>query len=1672
MVTCGIGKVYYVERSRAKELRERGASVETLEDQLRHLSPDRRLLVELWLRQKQAAANEPALPTLIPRRPPAATAPLSFAQQRLWFLDQLEPGQALYNMPRALRLEGPLDLAALSYSLTALVARHETLRTHFVSADGLPLQVIAPASALLLPLLDLQSLPAAKRAVQQHRLATAEVQRPFDLTQGPLLRVWVLRLAAEEHLLLLTLHHIVADHWSLDVLVRELSVLYRARLAGQVAALPELPIQYADYALWQRGRLSGVVLESQLVYWRQQLAGLPQLALPTDRPPPARPSGQGATVPLQLPLPLSQALLALSRKEGVTLFMTLLAAFQTLLMRYSGQEDIAAGTPIAGRTRAETEGLIGFFVNTLVLRTDLSGQPSFVRLLARVREVTLQAYAHQELPFELLVAELQPERDLRHNPLFQVMLALQNVPLTSVSVEGLTLTPLALESETAKFDLTLTLTETEQGLRGRLEYRTDLFDAPTIARLACHFQTLLEGVVADPDHSIATLPLLTEAERSELLAAARGQVATYPALSLHALFAAQAARTPDTLALLFEEQQLTYAALDTRSEHLAHYLRALGLAPEDLVAICMERSLELLVAVLGILKAGGAYVPLDPSYPKERLAFMLEDSRAPILITATTDHRPPTTDHRPPTTDKETRRQGDKETTNPELNTQHSTLKTSPLSSSCTVVDLNADWPLLARMQPRTPPPPAGPQNLAYAIYTSGSTGAPKGVLGLHGATLNRLAWMWATYPFAPGEVGCHKTALSFVDSVWEIFGPLLAGVPLVVIPRQVVQDAEQFVGALERCAITRLVLVPSLLQTLLAIHSELAQHLPHLRYWTCSGEALPVDLARRFQAQLPHARLLNLYGSSEVSADATCYELPPRPAQPAMTIGRPIANTQIYVLDAALEPVPIGVVGEIYVGGVSLARGYLNRPDLTAERFVPNPFADQRPTTNDQRPTTDKETRRQGDKETGQSPISNLQSLDCLETQHSTLNTQHSRLYRTGDQARYLPDGNIEYLGRSDQQVKLRGYRIELGEIEAALIKHAAVHQAVVAAREDAPGHKSLVAYIVPTRGQGTGDREQEGVDSDSASLSPITYHLSPGELRVFLGERLPSYMLPAAFVLLDALPLTPNGKLDRRALPAPNLDHDRLVPAYEAPRTAREALLAQLWAQVLGVPRVGIHDTFFALGGDSLLVLHLVARMRQAGMVIAPHQLFTHQTIASLVSVLDTMPPAQPYQGSVSGPLLLAPSQLWLLQDTVELQRPYWNMIRMFEVPPNLDCTALARVTAQLLHHHDGLRTRFAHDADGWRAFIVPPDDSLPFVAVDLAALPDTSLPAAIAQAGTALRTQIDLARGPLLLVAYLDCGPTRTGRLLLINHHLVVDGYSEGILWDDLLRGYQQLAQGRPLRLPPKTTPLPHWTAYLHAYAQTPAARAVLETWCQLPWNAIPPLPRDLPTPHEEVLDDSLLDFSLALDPDQTQQLVQALLRHYQVPLAEALLAALLYCLMQWSPERWFGLVVVKAGRDNLPGAEDFDLSRTVGWLSNRQYVILERPQDAAPATVLEATIGQLRRVPGLRYELHRYLSQDAAIVERLNGLRPYEVLFNYINQTPITDMPVVLHRWYDPDDGSDGPHNAIPFPLECWPALINGRLRVRWAYSTQLHRRETIERLGQTFLGFLRALAAAV
>jgi amino acid adenylation domain-containing protein/non-ribosomal peptide synthase protein (TIGR01720 family) len=1521
-------------------------------------------------------------PELIaPRLEPAPRTqvlPLSFAQQRLWFIEQLQPGTPLYNIYIPLRLTGQLNISALANTLTEVVRRHEALRTTFPLENGQPVQVVHPAEPLKLPLIDLRALSISESFAE--RLVHEEAARPFDLEQGPLLRATLLRLGAGEHVLLFTMHHIISDAWSMGLLVSEVAALYGAFLKGEASPLPELAIQYADYAVWQREWLQGEVLEQQVGYWREQLAGAPaELALPSDKRRPAVQSYRGATERIVLEESLSEALKQVSQAEGVTLFMSLLAGWSLLLGRYAGVEEVMVGTFIAGRTRAEVEQLIGFFVNTLVLRVRWESKWTVGELLREVREISLGGYSHQEMPFEKLVEKMQPERSLSRTPLFQVMLVLQNAPFGRLELPGLEVEAVESAGTTAKFDLTLTLSEEERVIAGSLNYNTEIFEGETIRRMLRHLETVLRAMTADPTSRLNDLPLLSEAERHQLLCEWNQTTTPYPRQCLHQLFEAQVERTPDAVALAFEAERLTYRELNGRANQLAHYLRELGVGAELVVGLMLERSVEMVVSLLGVLKAGAAYLPLDPGYPEARLSYMLADAGVRVLLTE----------------QRLLERMGE---------------------PGCQVVCVEQEWAAIAKRSAANVVSGVSAANLAYVIYTSGSTGQPKGVMTTHGAISNHMQWLQQSYPLQGEDVVLQKTAFGFDASVWEFYAPLLAGARLVIARTGGHQDAQYVVELLLQQQVSIVQGVPSWLRLL--VDEPGLEACVGLRRVFSGGERLTVELAGQLWQRLPEVELINLYGPTEATINATYWRCETEAGE--VPIGRPLANLQCFILDQQQKLVPIGVAGELLIGGVGLARGYMGAADRTAEKFIPHPFS----------------------QEPG------------------------ARLYRTGDEARYRADGAIEYLGRKDKQVKLRGYRIELEEIEMKLRQHASVKDVVVLVREEAGAHARLVGYIVPAPG----------------------LEVSVSELRQHLNGTLPDYMIPAAFVLLDALPLMPNGKLDHKALPAPDASGAVAKSNFAAPQSHVEQMFARIWAEALGLEQVGIHDNFFELGGDSILAIQIVSRTSKAGLHLTTRQLFQHQTIAELapLAVAANTAPSAAYatQTLVSGPVVLTPIQESFLSQPLAM-RHHWNQSLFLESKRSLEVGRLRQVMAQVQIHHDALRLRFQQEqGGGWQQRNEGAEacEEVPLLVVDLGGMDSEAEQSAVMEAvANQAQRSLNLGAGPVWRVVLFECGAGRRQALLLLAHHLVMDAVSWRILLGDVERGYEQAEKGAAeISFGEKTMSYQQWAEKLKEYARSDEIVQQVGYWrrCLERAAAAGALPVEAVEDGEEARAEALdrqnlvrdeRTVSVELGEEETRALQREVGEAYRAQLEEVLLCAVLEACRRWSGERVQVVEMEGHGREEI--SQEADVTRTVGWFTTQYPVVVELSESGEVNESLKRVKEAMREIPmrGIGYGLLRYLGENAAVREELKRGEVWQMSFNYLGQL---DQVLSADGLYQTTTQSRGatrhPHDPRFRLLEVDGYISGGKLRMNWVSSRWRHKTETLRRLGQEFVAVLREL----
>ncbi|WP_236248473.1 non-ribosomal peptide synthetase [Pseudomonas mosselii] len=1483
--------------------------------------------------------------------------PLSYSQQRMWFLWQMDPHSPAYNVGGMARFQGPLHVDAFERALQALIVRHETLRTTFPSIDGKPYQCVADDSHLQLHWHDFSALADDAREQRLQQLADDQAHQPFDLERGPLLRACLVKAGEREHYFVLTLHHIVTEGWAMDIFARELGELYEAFVDERESPLAPLPVQYLDYSVWQRQWLEGGEGARQLAYWKDRLGDEhPVLALPADRPRPAVQSHQGELYRFDLDPALVKRVHAFNSQRGLTLFMTMTATLAALLHRYSGQRDLRIGAPVANRIRPESEGLIGAFLNTQVLRCELDGQMSADALLDQVRQTIIDGQSHQDLPFEQLVEALQPPRSSAYNPLFQVMCNVQRWAFQqSRELVGMQVDYLVNDASATKFDLYLEVTDLDGRLGCCFTYSRDLFDEPRIARMAEHWQQLLVALIDDPQQRLCELPMLAEAEQQVLIGQLQGEQDVELNQTLHGLFAAQAERTPQALALTFAGKHLSYAELDQQANRLARALRERGVGPQVRVGLALERSLEMVVGLLAILKAGGAYVPLDPEYPLDRLRYMIEDSRLGLLIGQrdlldTLGELPP--------------------------GVARWSLEDDAASLSA-YSDAALDNLNLAQHQ-------------AYLIYTSGSTGKPKGVVVSHGEIAMHCKAVIAEFGMRSDDCELHFYSINFDAASERLLVPLLCGA-------RVVLRAQGQWGAEEICQLVREQQV-SVLGFTPSYGSQLAQYLAGqgeqlpVRLVITGGEALTGEHLQRIRQAFAPQQFFNAYGPTEtVVMPLACLAPDTLPVDAgSVPIGRVIGARTAYILDDDLALLPQGGIGELYVGGAGLAQAYHDRPGLSAERFVADPFSH-----------------------------------------------DGGRLYRTGDLVRLRADGLVEYVGRADQQVKIRGFRIELGEIESRLQEHADVEEAVVLAL-DLPGGKQLVGYLVCPQASADGEAQaqlREAVKADAR-------------------QHLPDYMVPAHLVLLDSLPLMGNGKLDRRALPAPDLQQAR--QHYQAPANELESQLAQVWREVLNLPRIGVQDNFFELGGDSILSIQVVSRARQLGLQFTPRDLFQHQTIQTLAAVVTrSEAPGSIEQGPREGRAGLTPIQHWFFDSEVP-QPQHWNQAVLLQVRQPLQAEALEQALAALVEHHDSLRLRFGRANGRWLAeYAQPSTQPLLWTAT----VSDFENCQALY---TDAQRSLDLAEGPLLR-ALLVSDEQGAQRLLLTIHHLVVDGVSWRVLLEDL----QALYRGETLAA--KTHAMGDWAARLASYAGSDSLRDELDWWEAQLGSARRELPCDHPQGGN--LHRHARSIAIELDVEQTRQLLQQAPAAYHTQVNDLLLTALARTLCQWSGDQQVLVQLEGHGRDGL--FEDMDLTRSVGWFTNA-YPLSLSPQmgedESARAGSIKRIKEQLRQVPhkGLGHGVLRYLADEAGR-ERMAALPQARITFNYLGQF---DQQFDQAALFQPLDAPAGLAHDLDAPLPNWLSVdgqvYGGALQLRWSFSAERYDEATIARLADAYRDELLAL----
>jgi amino acid adenylation domain-containing protein/non-ribosomal peptide synthase protein (TIGR01720 family) len=1475
-------------------------------------------------------------------------SPLSHNQQSLWFMYQLAPESAAYNISFALRICSELDIPALKRSFESLVSRQASFRTIYTIRDNQTVQQIQDSPGPFFEAAD-----ASGWHHDEFRAALVkEFHLPFDLEKGPVIRVKLFTRSETEHTLLVTVHHIAADFWSMLSLLDELLMLYDAEISGRPNPLAPLNFSYTDYVRWQRNMLSGPEAERHWAYWRQKLSGdLPVLNLPTDHPRPPVQTYNGASCGFRLDPELTRKIKTLAQKEGATLYMTLLAAFQVLLYRYTGQDDIIVGSPTSGRVRTEFEEVMGYFVNPLAMRADLSGSPSFREFIKQVRQTVLEALDHQDYPFQLLVERLRPQREASRSPVIQVMFVLQQPHRLKESAgfvvredgarmraAGLDLESMSLESRVAQFDLTLMMVEADRGMAASLEYNTDLFESDTARRVVGHFRTLLEGIAENPDQPVSDLPMLTASERRQLLADFNDTEADFPRdRTIADLFEKQAEKTPDNIAVVFECTQVTYRELNQKANRIAHFLKdTYQIEPDAPAGVIMECSELMIAGIIGILKAGGAYIPIDPQYPEERIRYILRDSRCRVAITE-----------------------------NKEL---------SSGLSDCGVPLVNIRS--VQHSSDENPPHSACSHDLAYIIYTSGSTGLPKGVQIEQRALLNLISWHTDVFHVQESSRATMYASVGFDASVWEMWPYLLNGACLFPLKAALKLDMDGLFNFFRDHNITHAFVPSPVCETLSALPQEGLEKLTLLTGGDVLKNIRPCKM-----------KIINNYGPTEYTVVATSTAEPV--LSPPIPIGRPICNTQIFILDQFLQMVPLGVPGEICISGAGLARGYLNKPELTAEKFVSHPF-------------------REG---------------ECL--------------YRTGDLGRWLPDGNIEFLGRSDDQVKVRGYRIELGEIENCLLSHHAVKDAAVIAKAFRGDYKELAAYIVTDR---------------------KTQHPTPNTqlLREHLGKTLPDYMIPSYFVLLENLPLNPNGKIDRNALPDPAFADMFQGDLYVAPRNKTEADVAEVWSAVLGRSGIGIDDNYFALGGDSIKAIQVGSRLLQMGWKLDLRDLFRYPTIARVCPRL-TAAEQHREQETVSGEVPLSAVQSWFFEE-VQTDPHHFNQAVLLRACPRFEENPLRAALSAVWENHDALRLLYIPNKNGFVQQYADPAPAPAFEFLDLST--GENGPEAMEAHADRLQASMNLSEGPLMKCAMYRLKDA--DRLLIAIHHLVTDGVSWRILLEDLTAAYQHAAEGKPIQVPPKTASFGTWADMIYKYARQTDLSKESAYWRDITACQLPSLPWDM-TPGDNLMRHAGT-VSANLSVEETGILLTAAHHAYNTRAEDLLLTGLLLAFKNWTGQDRLLVLLEGHGREPLINA---DVSRTVGWFTSMYPVLLSLPPlSDDPGRVIKQVKETLRKVPnrGLGYGILRYIVRDESLSR---GSRP-DICFNYLGQFD----EVAETNWFSLESMSPGqtvsPSHKRVHALDINAMVLNKQLNLFLTYDGTRFQVSAMQKLLEFYSAELRNL----
>jgi amino acid adenylation domain-containing protein/non-ribosomal peptide synthase protein (TIGR01720 family) len=1484
--------------------------------------------------------------------------PLSPMQQGILFHSIYSAESGLYILQESYELHGNLDVAAFEQAWQQVITRHSILRTAFVWENvEQPIQIVGKQVKLPLQKYDWRGLSLTEQQNKLQTFSQAEKQRIFKLAQAPLMHLSLIRLSENVYQFIWSYHHLILDGWSLSLLLKEVLIFYKAFHIGQNIHL-ERSRSYRDYIAWLQQQDRSQAQK----FWQQYLHNFttPTLLSVDQRSNSlVTPTQNYAQQNIQLSTATKITLQSLVRQHQLTLITLLHGVWALLSHRYSGEKDLVFGSTSSGRPLGliGAESMIGVFINTLPIRVQVNPEDFLIPWLQQLQNQQIELLQYDYSPLVEIQGWSEVPKGL---PLFESILISQDYQVDSSSPadnSDLQILNVSSNDDETNYPLSVSV-GTRSKLQISISYDCQRFDNPTITRMLEHLQTLLVEISNNPNQKLKDLQILTPVEEHQLLVEWNDTKAEYPIdKCIHELFEATVERTPDAVAVVFEDQQLTYRELNVKANQLAHYLRSLGVKTEEIVGICVERSLEMAIAILGVLKAGGAYVPLDPAYPPQRLAYMFSDASVSVMVT-------------------------------------QNNLLTKLSEYQEKLICLDTDWEKISGESQENPVIGVQANNLAYVIYTSGSTGKPKGVMIEHQSLVNLAAATTVKYKMGAGDRILQFASISFDVAAEEIYSCFICGGTLVLRTDEILASVSMF---MENCRNRQITVLDLPTAYWHLIVSELANGnltLPEsLRLVIIGGESALPEKVAIWQKQVGnYPQLINAYGPTEATVNATCCNLSTTEVNgQEVPIGYPISNVQVYLLDQYLQLVPVGVPGEIYIGGAGLARGYLNSPELTEQKFIANPL------------------------KTG------------------------TKLYQTGDLGRYRPDGTLEFIGRIDEQVKVRGFRIELGEIESILVQHPTVCSSVVVLREDEPGSKRLVAYIVAQPEQ----------------------LLIIDQLRRFLENKLPNYMVPSAFVVLEALPLTPNGKVDRQGLPAPDT-RPELEAAFIAPQTTVEKQLAQIWAQVLGLEKVGVNDNFFALGGDSIISLQIVSKANQAGLHLTPKQIFKYQTIAQLATVVGISNEITTEQGLVTGSIPLTPIQHWFFAQNLP-DVHHWNQSLLLEVRQPLDLGLLKEVVRLLLGHHDALRLHFTQDEKGWKAVISPPSEEIPLTRFDFSHLSSPEQETAIAAAADQIQASLNLSAGPLVKIAYFNLGAERSSRLLWVIHHLAVDGVSWRVLVEDFQTAYQQLSQSQTIHLPVKTTSFKHWSEKLQEYAHTPALHSEIDYW-QKAVKSVTPLPIDYPG--GENTNATARTISVSLGRQETQALLQDVPVAYRTQINDVLLAALVQTFAQWTGQPSLLIDLEGHGREEV--SEDIDLSRTVGWFTSIFPVLLDLEKASNPGELLLTVKEQLRNIPqrGFGYGVLRYLSDR----QEITAVQP-EVVFNYLGQLdqvlPESSLFQLTQEYGGIEQSLQSRRTHL---LELNGSISQGRLQMNWTYSENLHRHSTIEKLAQGFLAALRDIIA--